>query len=81
MTEANLIQEAIESVKGTLIEEMIAVSISGAHISFSLAKCIDHSYTIANFSSSWFYFPATVWYFLQHHVINRYCLGNRCSGG
>jgi Cu(I)/Ag(I) efflux system membrane protein CusA/SilA len=41
------LEKAIESVKGTLIEEMIVVSI--ILLFFSLAKCIDYPDTITNF--------------------------------
>jgi Cu(I)/Ag(I) efflux system membrane protein CusA/SilA len=70
-------RKAIESVKGTLIEEMIVVSII-VYYSFSLAKCIDYPDTITNFGSDRIHFFAGFWNFFQYYVTYRNCFGDRC---
>jgi Cu(I)/Ag(I) efflux system membrane protein CusA/SilA len=51
--------KAIESVKGTLIEEMIAVSI--VILFFSIEKCLNYSNTVANICCYRFHFASGFW--------------------
>ena len=71
---SELIEKAIESVKGTLLEEMIAVSIVIIAFSFSLAKCFNYFNSIAYFRVCRIYFARNFWNLIQYYVINGNCL-------
>ena len=74
---SNLIEAAIETIKKNLIEEMIVVSLIVIALSFSLAKCVKYHYSNSNNDCHQFYPAECIWAFIQHHVADRNCFGNR----
>lgn len=78
---SELIEKAIESVKGTLLEEMIAVSIVIPALPVSLEKCPDYSDSIADIGSRRLHPLGDFWHFFQYHVTYGYCTRNWCGRG
>jgi Cu/Ag efflux pump CusA len=66
--------KAIESVKGTLIEEMIAVSI--VILLFLFHWRSNYSNTVANIYR--FHFASGFWDFIKYYVAYRNCFSNWC---
>jgi Cu/Ag efflux pump CusA len=77
---SELIEKAIESVKGTLLEEMIGINRNPA-LPVSLEKCPDYSDSIADIGSRRLHSLGDFWYFFQYHVTYGYCTCNWCGRG
>ncbi len=78
---SELIQESVSSIKTTLMEEMIVVSVVVIIFLFHWRSAVKHHYPNSNYDCDKFYPLKCFWHYVQHYVLNRYRPGHRSNRG